>query len=632
MQSLKNRKTIIETQTLIKESLLCQLSHSIKEIQLTLSQRHEVFSTYEGCNSLIIILEAIFLHGLKLGIFKSAWKAVAGVEEKKPQPSFWNMVCNFTHKDTIHKIKNLSQITNDVGRCRVWIRLALNEFELTSYFTAMEKDRKLLNSFYSNYAFLRDREMCDTACKFLEGILSVQFEIPLNSSILNVWSNEPLIKSGLWSSSLKTPVGTAIDVAEKIEDDEEHDIIKTSSSLTTLLAIDETQTLKLILEAPFTKSNCESNSVSSYESSMPHSIEKPLMEEKEETLIISNINDQNIINEQSSSTPKENLIGNATGWSSVTDIIPDPVKNVQSVKKDPKSEDYSTLLEKVGISPNKKVNYEDRLKEMMERQNIKQKESIATNNAQSKYYTSYTTKLYKIVRESGLKAQKYTCANCEVSIGLTFGEARLCYFTGEYYCVDCHLNETSVIPSRIIFNWDHKKYPVCCKASKYLNDIGNHFLIDIKNINPKLYSAVPEMKNLRIIRLQLNMLRTYLYTCKESLLIELQKKVAPREHIYEFIDHYSIKDLCQIPGGGLASELTSIVTFGKNHVINCWVCNQKGFICEICKNSKIIFPFDILTTYRCGNCFAIYHDTCLSSSENCPKCIRIKKRNSPKIK
>lgn len=638
MLSFSKTQKLQERDNLIKESLLRQLSYSVKEIQLSVSQKDEVFSTSEGCSSLITILEAIFLHGLKKGIVKTALRSMSG-EDVKPQISFWNMVCNYTHKDTISTIKKLPHIKTDVGRCRVWLRVALNEAELTSYFTAMEKDRRPLNSYYSSQAFLRDRETCDTVCKFLEGILIYQFEIPTNSSILNVWNSEPLMLSGVWCPPMKTPLGTAVDVAERIEDidsEDETSSIKTSGSVTTLstiLALDESQALKMILETT-QKKNLKDSSDTAPPTSQKNrnESENVITEEEEEDQVKEPVGSFVQKTEKEDSIIKQvsfykgNSLANAPGWSYSDGIQPVPENYTADNEKDAKVEDYTSLLEKVGISPGKTINYEERLQKM--KQTFEEKSSSNALNKDSCSFNSYTSKLYKISREISLKAQKYTCASCKLSIGLSFGEARLCYFTGEFYCNTCHTNETNVIPSRLIFNWDHKKYPVCSKANKYLSDICNRLLIDVGKINPKIYNAVPEMKALRSIRIQLNMLRAYLYTCKESLLVELQKKVSPREYLYEFVDHYTVNDLCQIPGGMFATELSAIVLFGKNHVITCCLCSQKGFICEICKNSKVIYPFDVSTTYRCRKCFAIYHDTCLSSNKKCPKCSRIKLRLS----
>ena len=38
------------------------------------------------------------------------------------------------------------------------------------------------------------------------------------------------------------------------------------------------------------------------------------------------------------------------------------------------------------------------------------------------------------------------------------GGPRVCAYTKRYYCVECHVNEDSYIPSKIIYNWDFAKY------------------------------------------------------------------------------------------------------------------------------------------------------------------------------
>jgi hypothetical protein len=58
------------------------------------------------------------------------------------------------------------------------------------------------------------------------------------------------------------------------------------------------------------------------------------------------------------------------------------------------------------------------------------------------------------------------------------------------------------------------------------------------------------------------------------------------------------QDLLQIPSGTLAHLLQKVVSFAKVHVLSCWLCCQKGFICEVCNNPKVIYPFDMESTYR----------------------------------
>ena len=41
---------------------------------------------------------------------------------------------------------------------------------------------------------------------------------------------------------------------------------------------------------------------------------------------------------------------------------------------------------------------------------------------------------------------------------IVVGVPRVCVYTKRYYCVECHVNEDSYIPSKIIYNWDFAKY------------------------------------------------------------------------------------------------------------------------------------------------------------------------------
>ena len=38
------------------------------------------------------------------------------------------------------------------------------------------------------------------------------------------------------------------------------------------------------------------------------------------------------------------------------------------------------------------------------------------------------------------------------------GDPRVCSYTKKYYCTQCHVNEESYVPAKIVFNWDWAKY------------------------------------------------------------------------------------------------------------------------------------------------------------------------------
>lgn len=195
-----------------------------------------------------------------------------------------------------------------------------------------------------------------------------------------------------------------------------------------------------------------------------------------------------------------------------------------------------------------------------------------------------------------MDVQNYSCLECGHAIGMTFSKAHVCSYSGSYYCSKCMSQNEYIIPSRVIHNWDLKHYPVCNKAATYLHNCP--ILLDLKSINPRIYMAVDTMAQLQSLRIQLNLLRAYLFTCREPIIESLQRKVAPRDYLYEHVHQYSVSDLTDIPNGTLAQQLQKVVEFARNHVINCWLCSQKGFICEICNNPKVIYPFDMESTYR----------------------------------
>lgn len=179
-----------------------------------------------------------------------------------------------------------------------------------------------------------------------------------------------------------------------------------------------------------------------------------------------------------------------------------------------------------------------------------------------------------------------------------FEFCRVCGFNGAYFCTGCMATEHFQIPARVIFNWDFKKYPVSQKAAAFLLEFQHQSFIDLKLLNPQIYQYVDEMAELQSLRIQLNFIRAYLFTCCAPIIEKLRKQLWTKEYLYEHIHRYTLADLQRIPKRILADQLRKVVTFGRQHILECPLCSQKGFICEICQSSKVLYPFDIQTTYK----------------------------------
>lgn len=79
----------------------------------------------------------------------------------------------------------------------------------------MRKTSKTLAPYYQRTAFLRDADFMELAESLVGGLEAcVSFDLPLNSSLLNNWTDLPLQLSGLYTPSLQSyPIASGIDVA-----------------------------------------------------------------------------------------------------------------------------------------------------------------------------------------------------------------------------------------------------------------------------------------------------------------------------------------------------------------------------------------------------------------------------------
>ena len=85
----------------MKESLLTQLSSSVKEIQLELS---EAQGTTDATGSLCTVLEAIFIHGLKDTFISRVSQVIGTDPDQRPEPSFWGPLLVFSHREIIDQV------------------------------------------------------------------------------------------------------------------------------------------------------------------------------------------------------------------------------------------------------------------------------------------------------------------------------------------------------------------------------------------------------------------------------------------------------------------------------------------------------------------------------------------------
>ncbi|XP_061407296.1 differentially expressed in FDCP 8 homolog isoform X3 [Lethenteron reissneri] len=235
----------------------------------------------------------------------------------------------------------------------------------------------------------------------------------------------------------------------------------------------------------------------------------------------------------------------------------------------------------------------------------------------------------RICPEQGLDRQGFCCAECRtpIAMGLVANEARLCDYSGRYYCPNCHWNDAMVIPARALHNWDFESQKVCRSSLRFLTLMQGRPVLNVRHINPLLFKHVEELAQIKKLRSDILKMKPYLVTCTDALESRILLELQERQHFVENVDMYSMQDLIDVVVGRLSSTLTDVhTTFAKHIKLDCQRCQAKGFICELCRQGEALFAFDNHTAV-CPNCSAVFHRDCYYDNATvCSKCRRLEAR------
>ncbi|XP_077872049.1 protein associated with UVRAG as autophagy enhancer [Ictidomys tridecemlineatus] len=201
---------------------------------------------------------------------------------------------------------------------------------------------------------------------------------------------------------------------------------------------------------------------------------------------------------------------------------------------------------------------------------------------------------------------------------------RYCEYLGKYFCDCCYSYAESCIPARILMMWDFRKYHVSNFSKKLLDSIWHQPIFNLLSIGQNLYAKVKELDRVKDIQEQLFHIKKLLKTCRFAASALKEFKQVPR-HLTEALHVFSLEDLLRTKRGLLAPLLKDILKAALAHVASCELCQGKGFICEFCRSTTVIFPFQTATCRRCSACRACFHKQCFQSSR-CPRCARITTR------
>lgn len=124
-------------------------------------------------------------------------------------------------------------------------------------------------------------------------------------------------------------------------------------------------------------------------------------------------------------------------------------------------------------------------------------------------------------------------------------------------------------------------------------------------------------------------MRRYLTECRLAAASKLlENSVGTKRHLIQCVNMYSIADLIGVESGFIIEFLNKLFSIFEQHIRPCELCSGKGYVCEICSNIEILYPFDD-GAIICKECTTVFHRACwLRKNQKCPKCTRVKYRQT----
>lgn len=209
----------------IKSNLTIELDKVIKQLihenDIQSQGDRPILMETPNVSLLCDIMEAIFLHGLKEKL-STRMSYVFNTKNQNKNVlflDFWAVILILCHNEELKQFKELKSVATDIGRCRAWLRFALNENLFRSYFNCLICDSSLLNGFYRSSAYLRDSQHTEMMRSLIAELDNYNFHLTIDNPVLNIWSNTTLSYLGVnVQNEDPSLVVTALDAMHLISD------------------------------------------------------------------------------------------------------------------------------------------------------------------------------------------------------------------------------------------------------------------------------------------------------------------------------------------------------------------------------------------------------------------------------
>ena len=154
-----------------------------------------------------------------------------------------------------------------------------------------------------------------------------------------------------------------------------------------------------------------------------------------------------------------------------------------------------------------------------------------------------------------------------------------------------------------------------------LSQISEKSVINVNEENPVLLKKVTSLRQAVHLREKSILTASYIRTCRfsDDIKSDMEDLLG-----LENSEVFSLNDFCSIRLGIYLKRLKKQLDLAIKHIVQsqCTLCLAKGFYCETCRQSDLLFPFQN-EVYQCQECFACFHKICYSKP--CGKCLRLQK-------
>ncbi|GJQ66947.1 hypothetical protein Trydic_g7961 [Trypoxylus dichotomus] len=197
-----------------------------------------------------------------------------------------------------------------------------------------------------------------------------------------------------------------------------------------------------------------------------------------------------------------------------------------------------------------------------------------------------------------MSKQDYRCAGCGMRVAPQYASKfRYCHYLGRYFCTGCHTNQVSIIPARIIHKWDFVRYPVSNFSYRLIEQMYTDPLFRIFEINRNITKRTTNLETVKKYVLGLHYMKDYIMNCRFAENVQ-ECLITEKPFIVSDPDVYSLENLVNIRNGEMKRRLRFLAEISWRHIHECQLCSARGFICEICQEQDIIFPWQQRTVSR----------------------------------